>query len=288
MSKQSRNVYAEVTERIVESLENGVAPWVRPWRADGPHRNGNSQRPYTGVNPWLLEIQGFGSREWFTYKGAKKVGGQVRKGERGTMVVFWKVITKDVEDKETGEVERKKIFFLRHYFVFNREQIDGLPEEIIPEVEVPALEEIDAIVEATGAKIIYGGDRAAYSPFSDEIRMPERDRFEDSASFYAAEFHELGHWTAPRVKRELPSDGFGTEAYAKEELVAEIASAYLSERVGLDGRLQHPEYIAHWIKVLKEDERAIFSAAKQARIAAEYILPSEEAEDESEDEQAVA
>lgn len=283
--KNRRNIYAEVTNKIIEALEAGVAPWVRPWTGGDVPRNGNSQRPYNGINAMLLEFAGmeYGSHEWFTFKGAKKLGGQVRKGERSTMIVFWKIFHKDVEDEITGEIERKKIFFLKHYNVFNREQIDGLPAERTPDA-VPPIEDIDAIVEETGARITYGGNRAAYAPMLDQIMMPERDYFKDAAAFYATQFHELAHWTAPRLDRKI-SGTFGSPEYAREELVAEIASAYLSDRCGLDGTLQHPEYLAHWIKVLKEDERVIFSVAKEARQAAEFILPSESDDSEGGEDQ---
>ncbi len=283
MKRSKRNLRKEVTDTIIKALEAGTAPWVKPWTAanSGLPMKQDTGQAYRGINILLLTLAGmsFGSNEWYTFKQAQTRGGNVRKGEKGTMVVFWKMLKRTEEDEFTGEEKEKLIPMLRQFTVFNRDQIDGLPEIVIEDVpDFERHEEAEMTISNSGADITYGQNRAAYSPTMDCIHMPEREAFENPECFYSTSFHELAHWTGSksRLDRDLKGS-FGGESYAFEELVAEIGSAFLCAEHRIDGALQHPSYIAHWIKGLKEDQNAIFRAAKLAQAAADLINEGEEA-----------
>lgn len=299
---RTRDIFAEVTDAILAKLEQGVAPWVRPWNVDGCNVgatpvNAVSHRPYNGVNVILLwmaaDAKGYKSSEWLTYRQAQGLGGNVRAGERGTMVTLWKPIFVNDENAPAGESRKKKILLLRSYVVFNREQCDGLPVRNVPAVVVTPKERdarIEAYIQNTGARVVEGEreGRAFYSPVLDEIGMPSIERFKDSGAYYATKLHEVTHWTGhkSRCNRDL-SVRFGDDAYAAEELVAELGSAFQCADFGLDGTLQHPEYIGHWIKVLKGDKRAIITAASKAKEAVAFLhakQPAAVAGGEDEDE----
>lgn len=267
-----------VTASIVESLENGNAPWERPWALKGAPCNLHSNKPYRGINVLLLclaSLRGnFGDNRWLTFKQALDLGGNVRKGEKGTKVIFWKILEKD--NKKTGE--KDKIPMARAYTVFSYSQCENLPEKFAPQPvagfsEEEANDNIEAFIKNSEASIYYGHDRAGYAKTTDSIYMPDRNQFSGLGAFYATMFHELGHWTGNqnRLKRQF-GERFGTEAYAFEELVAELTSAFLCAEFGVAGRLQHREYIGHWIKTLKNDKNAIFTAAKLAQEACDYLL----------------
>ncbi len=275
--KQKRNIRKEVTDTIIAALESGVAPWVKPWKSanGGLPQKQDTGQPYRGVNVLLLMWAGmaYGSSEWYTFKQAQTRGGQVRKGEKGTMVVFWKLLTKTEKDEFTGEDVERNIPILRHFMVFNRDQIDGLPEIEVEEVpDFERHEAAESTIEETGATITYGSNAAFYQPGSDSIGMPAREAFDNPETFYSTSFHELVHWTGSKDRLDRNHKGrFGGEDYAFEELVAEIGSAFLCAEHKIDGALQHPSYIAHWIKGLKDDVNAIFSASKLAQDAADLI-----------------
>lgn len=273
---QKRNIRQEVTDRIVAALKEGTVPWVKPWTGipgDGVPVNATTNRAYRGVNVFLLYLtqmaKGYETSQWLTFRQAKKIGASVRKGERGTTVVFWKLLKKD-----EGTDEERVIPLLRHFTVFNRDQCDGMPEL---EAETPRTEfdrhaAAEAMIEATGADIRHGGDRACYSRSDDSIQLPKRDRFHNTESYYSAAFHELVHWTgAPsRLNREK-GGRFGDTKYAFEELIAEMGAAFLCAENEISGELQHPAYIESWIEVLENDNNALFSAASKARKAADLI-----------------
>lgn len=301
-AKQTRDIYQEVTDKIVEALEAGTAPWVRPWDTQGAFmgfsigggympRNGSSGRFYNGVNVLLLWItasaKGYASNEWFTYNQSKAMGGQVRKGEKSTMVTLWKPIHITETDTETGERKRKQVLIIRGYNVFNREQIDGLPESKYapkpvadkpePKPEDTAHErigEVEAYVANTGADIREDDTqgRAFYAIVEDYIGMPALRRFKDEGAYYSTLLHELTHWTGSndRCEREF-GKRFGDAAYGMEELVAELGSAFLCATFGIEGSLQHPEYIGSWIKTLKADKKAIITAASKAKQAVAFL-----------------
>lgn len=267
-----------ITASIVEALESGVAPWERPWLRKGPVCNLHSNKPYRGINVlllWVATMRGnFADNRWLTFKQALDLGGNVRKGEKGTKVIFWKILEKD--NKKTGE--KDKIPMARAYTVFNYSQCENLPEKYAPK-EHPGFSndeknpDIETFIANTGANIMYGNDRAGYLKNTNDIIAPAANQFVSMSAFYATIFHELGHWTGSenRLKRQF-GERFGTEAYAFEELVAELTSAFLCAEFGVTGKLQHREYIATWINVIKNDKNAIFTAAKLAQEACDYLL----------------
>ncbi|MBI4614791.1 MAG: DUF1738 domain-containing protein [Planctomycetes bacterium] len=282
MRNGNRDIYQEVTNRIVEALERSVVPWVRPWRSGcGAQRNEATGRPYSGVNTillWLTQTErGYSSSEWYTYRQAKELGGQVCRGERGTRIVFFSPveITERVKHEDGREEEvRRRIPVARSYYVFNRGQINGLPKpettEDRPEPERIAA--VDGFVARVGAQIRHGGDRAFYCTTEDYIQVPPLALFESAEAYHATVLHETIHWTGveSRLAREF-GKRFGDDAYAVEELVAELGSAFACEGLGISGRLRHAEYLASWLKILKADKRAIFTAARRAQESHEFL-----------------
>lgn len=278
------DVYQTVTNQIIAQLESGgLPPWVKPWRNIGhsadPH-NAVTKRPYSGINVLLLWIaqsaNNWPTAGFLTFKQAQEAGGTVRKGEKGTYIVFVKPLT--VTDKqEDGSEEERSITMMRSYYVFNVAQCDGLPERLTAPRKVsepisdPAF---DAWVKATGATVHFGGSRACYSPSRDWIDFPIRGAFRSPGHYAATMLHELGHWTGheSRLNRELHKGRFGNPEYAAEELVAELCSAFLCADLGIDGEgQQHAQYLASWLKALKNDKRFIFTAASQAQKAATFL-----------------
>lgn len=282
------DLYQRVTDQIVAALEQGVRPWQKPWSATAatgrivlPMRSNGV--PYRGTNILMLwgaaTDNGYQSPTWLTYKQAAELGGQVRKGEKGSLVVFASTMTRSETDDQTGEENERNVPFLKGYTVFNTEQIDGLPERFntVP-FSRPATVERNARVEvfatATGAMIRHGGNRAFYSPTTDSVQMPPIEAFRDAASYYGVLAHELTHWTghASRLDRQF-GKRFADKAYAFEELVAELGSAFISAELDLtaEPRADHADYLGHWLGILKADKRAIFTAASHAQRAADYL-----------------
>lgn len=284
-SKPRRDLHQDITDRVVKALEAGAAPWLQPWASGARHmgnpRNADTRRPYNGVNVLLLWMAqhagGYTSSEWLTYKQAKARGGHVRKGEKGTEVIFYKKLTfKEVNDQ--GEEEERNPLLLRSYTVFNVEQCDGLklpgtPEPIEananPDDLNPAFMDM---VRQTGADVRHGGGRAYYTPTLDYVQMPELAAFRDAAHYQATLAHELVHWTGHKTRLDR-LDNKTQQGYAAEELVAEMGAAFLCAEYGITGDLRHEGYIADWIKALKDDKRAIFRAASRASKAAAFLSP---------------
>lgn len=291
-NKKRVDNYQIVTDEIVKALESGSdLPWVKPWRSTGALRNAFTNRPYKGINTLLLGMQGYSDPRWATYNQIAKHEGNVKKGEKGTKVILWKFLNKEDEDGN------KKTFpLLKTFTIFNIQQTENLKIPTVEEMleknkgNATSREDLDSIVEDTGAVINHGGDRAYYSPMDDEVTMPMMDDFEDTDGYYSVLFHELGHWTghASRLGRDgiIKGDGFGGPTYAFEELVAELTSAFLGRDLGFDGsfRDNHSAYIQSWIKVLKEDKHAIFRASSQAEKAAKFILGDNAKEETTEEE----
>lgn len=284
------DVYARITDKIVADLEKGVRPWMQPWRSEGgsgrvtrPLRHNGL--PYSGMNVLLLwseaMARGYVSPIWMTFKQAIELGGAVRKGETGTMVVFASRFTKAESDGNGGEVERE-IPFLKAYTAFNVAQIDGLPQHYYAKEDpvrdpIQRIDEADRFFANTGAVIRHGGDRAYYSPGCDHIQMPPFQSFRDAASYVAVLSHEATHWTAPphRVNRDLSRYGKDRSERAREELIAELGSCFLCADLGivpeLEPRPEHASYLDSWLKVLADDKRAIFSAAAHAQRAVAFL-----------------
>jgi antirestriction protein ArdC len=282
------DVYTRVTSLIVEQLERGVRPWMKPWNAE--HAAGRITRPlrhngqrYQGINVLMLwasaEAQGFGCPFWLTYQQARELGGHVKKGEHGSPVVYASTFKK-TETDDDGQASEQEIPFLKQYVVFNADQCEGLPGHFYQLAEVPTekLERIDraeAFFAATGADIRTGGNRAYYAITNDHIQMPPFETFRDAESHAATLAHELTHWTRhpSRLDRDLGRKRFGDEGYAMEELVAELGSAFLCADLSITPEVRecHAGYIESWLRVLKDDKRAIFSAASLASRAVEFL-----------------
>lgn len=283
------NVYARVTDQIIAALERGTKPWEPSW--DDGTRAGAALplrvcgTPYKGINILLLwiaaERAGYHSPVWMTFKQAQALGGCVRKSEKGTAIIY--SATREVErETDSGEAQTEAIPFLKSYMIFNREQIDGLPEDAsfasandrfaAPKERIDAVE---AFVYAHNLEIIFGGSRAAYNPASDAIHMPHLDAFASAEAFYATLAHELIHFTKAkhRLDRNFDTRRFGDAGYAMEELVAEIGAAYLGAQFGFAPYHieDHASYLAHWLPMLKSDTRAIFTAASYAQKAVDYL-----------------
>lgn len=285
----SRDIYQEITDKIVAAFEKGTRPWIKPWSGD--HAAGRINRPlrynfepYTGVNVlnlWLeADLQGFTSPVWMTYRQAQTLGGQVRKGEHGSTTVRAGTFIK-TEQNAAGEDVERALRFLKHFTVFNVEQIDDLPEKYYARTEEPVvteqerLEIADLFFANTQAKIQHGGNRAFYSPTHDKVQMPPFEAFKDSESYYATLAHEITHWTKhkDRLDRDFGRKKWGDEGYAMEELVAELGAAFLSADLHItpEVREDHASYISSWLKVLKDDKKAIFTAAAHAQRAADLL-----------------
>lgn len=287
-------LYERVTSSIVKEMEAGAVPWVKPWKTPRNHgsvmpHNLATGRPYSGINIPLLwgavDAHGYTAHEWMTYQQAQMRGAMVRKGAKGTHIVFTKRLLK----KEEGE--KKRFSMLKTYSVFNVAQIDGLPAPKEPE-ELPEPvrhERAEAFIKATNAEFRNGGDKACYVPSLDFIAIPYQGFFIHHEAFYAVALHELGHWTGakPRLDRDL-TGRFGTKAYAAEELVAEMTAAFLCAHLDIKGELRHASYISNWIELLKEDSRAIFTAAGLASKAADYLRGFSETKEDEDAEEAAA
>ena len=271
------NVYEIVTQKILDQLEAGTVPWQRPWRTTGAPSNIDSKKPYRGVNTILLSMTGYDSPWWGTYKQVQAAGGQVRKGEKSTLIVFWKPSTRET-DPETGEL-KSSYMMLRYYNVFNSEQCDGLEQYTAvapPEPVSPPDAVTDVLNHYSVSTLAHGGDRAFYRVSDDHLQMPEAQDFDSPAAYASTLFHELVHSTGhpTRLKRDF-SGGFGSSSYAREELVAEIGAAYLCEHYGIDQIKPSADYIASWMRRLRDDPKLIVSAASKAEKAVDMISDGE-------------
>lgn len=295
------DLYTRVTNQIVASLEQGVRPWLKPWgsgtadaRVVRPLR-GNGV-PYRGINVLMLWgaalDHGFTGSTWLTFKQALELGGCVRKGEKGSTVVYAGSLTRTSPNETgeaTGEDSEQRIPFLKGYTVFNVDQIDGLPDSyrtpapVLPD-HITRIERVEAFTAATGVIVRHGGNRAFYSPSSDVVQMPPLQAFNSAASYYSTLTHELTHWTGhvSRLDRTF-GKRFADKAYAFEELVAELGAAFLSADLDLTPEILpgHADYIGHWLDVMKADKRAIFTAASHAQRAADFLSGQPAAQDQA-------
>jgi antirestriction protein ArdC len=275
-----------ITESILKQLEQGVAPWRKPWSTSVP-RNLISKKPYRGLNVFLLATQGYGSPYWVTFNQAKQLGAHVRQGEKSSLVSFWKFNEYARENPETGETENKTSVLLRYYRVFNIEQCEGLKalhgDDRKP---VNPIEECESIAnQMPNSPRIEQHSQAFYRSSADIVGMPSRNCFESPEAYYSTLFHELTHSAGhtSRLKRfeENSTDHqFGSESYSKEELIAEMGSAMLAGIAGISHATlsNSASYLQSWINRLKSDSRLIISAASHAQKAADYILGKTQAE----------
>jgi len=286
--KSRTGIYQSVTDSIVKQLEQGVRPWLKPWNAE--HAAGRITRPlrhngqpYNGINILMLwasaEEQGFVSPYWLTFKQAKALGGHVLKGEKGSPVVYASSFERTDTDDQ-GEEKQERIPFLKQYTVFAADQCEGLPEHYYemqqpPNSDIERIAAADAFFKATNADIHEGGSRAYYAMGSDHIQMPRLECFINAQSHAATLAHELTHWTRhpTRLDREFGRKRFGDRGYAMEELVAELGSAFLCADLSITPEVMpdHASYLDSWLTVLREDERAIFTAASHASQAVEFL-----------------
>jgi antirestriction protein ArdC len=286
---EKRDVAAEVTAQVIAHLEKGVLPWSKPWDDGGvilsrPLRS--TGEPYQGINVFLLWMAameaGYRSNHWITYEQAKRLGGNVKRGEKGTMVVLYKPVsrTEVVDNEEVTHNFR----MMKTFTVFNIDQCDGLPEGKFPTptpitetlTEAERIAGVEVFIKATGALIVHRGVKAFYAPGGDFIQMPPFATFKEAVAYYGTVLHELIHWTKHKKRLDRNNDNAfvpGDESYAAEELVAEMGAAIMSVILGITPvvRDDHSQYIGYWLGRLKNDKRLIFSAAAKAQEAADYL-----------------
>ena len=288
-SQDRPSLYQEITDKIVAELEAGCVPWVQPWgtaAAKTPFAmpsNASTQRRYTGINVlilWGAVIEhGFIGQGWLTFRQALSLGGHVRKGERGTTVVYADRFTPDDERRRAAEMgdEAQAIAFLKRFTLFNTAQCDGLPDETMaasPPVETGLiLPQAEALIRATGVDFRIGGERAFYDPRHDFVQVPPPQAYFEPVNWHRTALHEVSHASGhpSRLNRDL-TGSFGSKKYALEELIAEISAAYLCASLAIAPTVRHADYIGSWIEVLREDDRAIVRVASAASKAANFIL----------------
>ncbi len=287
-SQDRPGLYREITDKIIAELEAGCVPWIQPWgmvaakAALAMPRNAATGRRYSGVNVlilWIAAIEGgFTGQGWLTFRQALGLGGNVRKGEHGTTVVYADRFTPDKERERAardGETPGS-IHFLKRFTVFNRDQCDGLDGDDTPPAPRGAdliLPEVEALIAASGADFRIGGDQAFYLPAHDRIHVPHLSQYHNPINWHRTALHELSHWTGhpSRLARGLCTD-FGSSAYAREELVAEISAAFCCATLGIIPTVRHADYIGNWLEVLRGDDHAIVRAAGAASKAADFLL----------------
>jgi antirestriction protein ArdC len=268
-------LYQQVTDKIIAELESGTIPsWVKNWSGGaGADCNVISKKTYSGINTIILGMSGFKSPFWGTYKQWLSIGAKINKDQFSnyqSIVFYAPVKTAKKQDNE----DTQQVYKLMRYFrVYNADQVTGFEAPALPVPKVfNDIFSIEALTVKSGAKLQFGGDRAYYSPSDDYIAMPHKTQFNSEASYYATLLHELSHWSGhkSRLDRDL-SGRFGNEAYAAEELIAELSAAFLCARYSITGELRHSSYIASWLRVLKNDNKAIFKAAALAQKSADYL-----------------
>jgi antirestriction protein ArdC len=298
VKKSKKDVYEIITEQILDQLKKGTVPWHKPWKGAGEWpKNFVSGKPYRGLNVFVLHLQGYSSPYWLTFNQAKAKGGHIKKGEKSTMVTFWKKIeakkkTTIDTDGNKVEVEKDPYFLLRYYRVFNVEQCEGLK---LPEVkseetlEFTPIETCEQIVAGMPQKpeISHGGGRACYSPSSDKVTMPMQNSFDSEPEYYSTLFHELTHSTGH--KSRLDRDEivnlcpFGTTNYSKEELVAEMGAAFLCGEAGIENNTidNSAAYVANWVQKFEDQPKMVVCAASAAQKAVDFILNKKFGEEEA-------
>lgn len=283
-------IYQQITDRIISKLEQGVIPWQKPWHSSGLAPRNIKGRPYRGINPLLLDCENYKSPFWLTFNQAKDLGGNIKKGEKSTMIVFWKMMHKTSTEEVDGEIkiDHKKFPYLRYYRVFNLEQTENIPldkiptVETTPEIDFSPIEKAEQIIAAWDDKpqIKHGGSRAFYRPMFDQVNMPEPKHFISKEHYYSVLFHEYvhatGHETRTARHKSLPNHSFGSRDYSIEELVAEMGAAFLCGITGVENDAtaeMNAAYVQSWIGALKNDNRLLLKAASLAQKACDYIAP---------------
>jgi antirestriction protein ArdC len=296
MNTEKKDIFQRVTDQIIKTIEDGAGSYRMPWRTSGgfPHSpiNAVSKKSYRGVNVLILwataEERGYKSGLWATYKQWLELGAQVRKGEKSANVVFWKFFDSSEEKEngaEPGETSLRRIPMARDYWVFNSEQVDNFTQVAAPATSrAERIDRAEGFFRDLGVSVQPGANQAFYRRDTDTVHMPAFEAFKEALFYYSVLCHETTHWTAAahRLNRDL-SGRFGSEAYAMEELVAELGAAFLCSELSLptDPRTDHAPYIASWLKALRNDKRAVFTAAAKAQEAVDWmnkrIIPEVEA-----------
>jgi antirestriction protein ArdC len=288
----SDTVHRMVTERMIAALERGTVPWRKPWQAAaGRPRSMSTGQPYRGVNMFLLALtaaeEGYSSPFWGTYRQIGALGGQVRKGERSTLAVFWKQAELEQRDLQSGETTVKQLPVLRYYRVFNAAQADHLPERFYPAPgDHSEISQPQAVLDgylSGGPKLVHvAGDRANYHPATDTIRLPLRSQFGTPEDYYATAFHEAGHSTGHSSRLNRPGiaafDHFGSDKYGREELVAQMTASIMCVETAIDSPAMFENsasYICGWLSALNRDHRLVVTAAAQAQKACDLITQAE-------------
>ena len=275
MTTLKKDVYQDITNKLIAKIEEGgFAAWRKSWQGMTSLPTRSTGEHYKGINLFILGMAGRKNPNWFTYNQAKQLKAQVKKGEKGTTIVFYKPlkITDKISEKE------KTIPMLKTHTVFNAEQIDGLAEKWFPTFDAkhfePRIAEAETFLDNSGARISHGGAKAFYRPSTDQIVLPEYDQFNNAVSYYGTALHELIHWTGSekRCDRNL-KNSFGTKDYAREELVAEIGATFICATLNLEQEIRedHVAYLSVWLEVLKGDKKAIFKAASLAQKAIDHL-----------------
>lgn len=268
-----KNIHQEITDKIIAEMQKGNMPWVKPWSGKGGNnmpRNAVSKRAYSGANVILLWLTPYEQQEWLTYKQAQELGGNVKKGEKGTHICY--AATYQAKDKETGE--EKTFPVLKSYTVFNIAQCENINIKDKQVSVNPDKRDADCqdFLASTQAIIRHGESRAYYSSSKDFIMLPDFDTFNCSNNYYAVALHELVHWSGHEQRcNRIFGKRFGDKAYAAEELVAEIGAAFMCAEFGFDAMTQHVAYVQSWIEMLKDDPKAFITAASKASAAVEYL-----------------
>ncbi len=276
-----KDLYSEVTQTIISALEQGAPPWICPWQ-NGTHLPSNlvTGKTYRGINVLILTIAASATHHadhrWLTFRQAQELGLRIRQGERGTLIVFYTLhaVEANGDADPTTHSNQRVVPLLRSYTVFNANQLESLPERMVRATAAwQALEAGEKLIADSGATFHFDGSRAIYRPDLDQIQLPPRESFPQPGDFYATALHELTHWTGhPSRLNRILAPRRELEAYAYEELVAEIGAAFLCANCHLPGRLEHASYIDSWLNALRRDKRLIFTAAGAAQKAADFVL----------------
>lgn len=280
-----KDIYAHVTNSIIAALEQGTPPWIRPWQDCGAMpSNLVTGKPYRGINVIMLYVEAsscsYTDSRWLTFRQANDIGARIRKGEHGTQIIFYRM--REIKDAK-GDVsdnasdDTRSIPMLKTYTVFNASQLESVPDrfDVCPDVAWSPVEAAEQVIANTGAVIQHGGNRAFYRPSDDIIQLPPSSLFSKPDDYYATALHELCHWTGhPRRLNRALTGRRDIEAYAYEELIAEIGAAFLCAHSRLSARLEHASYISSWLNALRRDKRLIFVAAGAAQKAADFVLDS--------------
>lgn len=284
------SIYEEVTNQIIAAMEQGTDRWFAPWDSAGAHHNGVTKHEYSGINILLTYFatmeNGFTSSEWFTFNQAKKLEGKIKKGSKATKIVAYSVNKYDADGKklpeDTPDEEVHKVIpFAKAIPVFNRDQIEGLPEtecnsdksNVLVDADISS--KLNKYLATEGIELTLKGDSAYYNRAKDAIVLPELTRFHSSEGYFATLFHEAAHSTGHENRLNRVFGKFKSPEYAFEELVAELAASFMCSKLGISGQIEdHASYLSSWIKLLKEDNKAIFKASALAEKATKYVFNS--------------